>query len=143
MWAKAAKAIAGFREGVITGLDASGYPVSVRQTSLPYDAKRGELPVIIPSALGMQAGAANLLCHAHDDKLWNLRAISVKGRLEQRGLTWVFVTTAYEPQSQLAMVGKMRRSMASYLAKRNLPVPQVDFDAVKRLWARAKQIQDP
>lgn len=143
MWAEAAKAIAKFSEGVVTALDTRGYPVSVRLLSLPYNGANGELPVSFPEALDVAPGPANLLCHFHDDKLWNMRAVSVKGRVEARAGRWVFVTTAYQPESTLAMIKRMRRSGETYLEKRGLPPPVIDFDAVKRLWVRAKQVQDP
>lgn len=40
MWTGAARALAAFSEsgGVVTAADPYGYPVSVRQASLPFDA---------------------------------------------------------------------------------------------------------
>lgn len=143
MWAEAGKAIAKFSEGVVTALDTRGYPVSVRLLSLPYDASNGELPVSFPDALDVALGPANLLCHSHDDKLWNMKMISVKGRVERRDGRWVFATTAYQPESQLAMIKRIRKSAQAYLDKRGLPAPVVDFAAVTKLWARAKLVKDP
>ena len=88
MWAKAAKWIGKFDEGVITALDADGYPVSVRQTGLPYDAPSGTMPVVLPEALGAVPGPANLLCHSHDDDLWSLRAIQVQAAPSSRSSKW-------------------------------------------------------
>lgn len=143
MWAEAAKAIAKFKEGVITALDTSGYPVSIRLLALSYDAASGELPVSFPDALGVAPGPANLLCHVHDHKLWNMVMTSVKGRVEPRACGWVFITTGYEPQSTLQTIRRMRASSQAYLEKRGLPTPVVDFAAVKRLRARAKLVQNP
>ena len=143
MWAKAAKAIAKFEEGVITALDTDGYPVSVRQTKLPYDAQSGTMAVTLPEALGAAPGPANLLCHFHDDKLWSLRSIEISGRVERRDGGWRFVTEKFDPPSTIAMIRGMQSSMKAYLARRNLPVPVVDFAAVKRMQANAKRIQNP
>ena len=54
----------------------------------------------MPETLGAVAGPANLLCHYHDEKLWNLNAIQIRGRLEKRGGDWVFVTTKFTPPSR-------------------------------------------
>jgi len=143
MWANAAKHVATFSEGVITAIDAQGYPVSVRQLSLPYDAASGSMPVTLPDALAAVEGPASLLCHFHDDKLWNIRTIQLKGRLERRNATWVFVTTAFTPPSMLAMMRGVHRSTRRYLDKRGLAKPKVAFDVVNKLWERAKQIDNP
>lgn len=143
MWAKAAKAVAGFSEGVITALDAQGMPISVRQLSLPYDAASGRMPITISDALDAAPGHACLLCHFHDDALWNMRAIQLKGRIEREGSGWVFVTTAFTPPSAIAMIRGLYRSANQYLAKRGLPRPVVAFDAIERLWQQAKTIERP
>ena len=51
MWAEAAKWLAKFDEAVLTGLDADGYPISIRTNPRTYDATTGRLPVSPPSAL--------------------------------------------------------------------------------------------
>lgn len=143
MWAEAAKWIATFQEGVITALDADGYPVSVRQTQLAYDAQSGTMPVVLPAALGAVAGPANLLCHVHDDDLWSFRAIQVSGRLESHAGGLRFVSTKFEPPvPPLRQLMRMSRSMKAYLARRNLPVPRVDFASVKRMQANAQRLRD-
>ena len=38
----------------------------------------------------------------HDEKLWKLNAIQVKGRLENRDGAWVFVSTTFKAPSRLA-----------------------------------------
>lgn len=142
MWAEAAKWIAKYQEGVITALDAGGYPVSIRQTQLRYDAQSGTMPVVLPEALGAVAGPANLLCHFHDDELWSLRAIQVSGRLEPHAGGLRFATTKFEPPSPLRQLLGMSRAMNAYLARRSLPVPSVDFATVKRMQVNAKRLRD-
>jgi hypothetical protein len=143
MWAKAAKAVAGFSEGVISALDGKGMPISVRQLSLRYDAASGRMPVTIPDALDAAPGPASLVCHFHDDAMWNMRAIQLKGRVERDGEGWVFVTTAFTPPSMIAMIRGIHRSANQYLQKRGLPRPKVAFDAIERLWQQAKTIERP
>ena len=73
MWAEAAKWLNKSPEAVLTGIDNDGYPVSVRVPTGPYDSATGELPVSLPDAVDGAEGPANLLCHSHDEKLWNLQ----------------------------------------------------------------------
>jgi hypothetical protein len=143
MWAKAAKAVAGFSEGVVTAFDKDGMPISVRQRSLPYDAASGRMPVVLPDALDAVAGPACLVCHFHDDAMWNMRAIQLKGRLGRDGDRWVFVTTSFTPPSMIAMIRGIHRSANRYLDKRDLPRPKVAFDVIDRLWEQAKTIERP
>jgi hypothetical protein len=143
MWAEAAKWALKFSEGVLNAVDASGYPISVRQLSLPYDAATGTMPVVLPPSLGAVEGPASLLCHFHDEKLWSLRMALLKGRLERRDGTWVFVTTSFTPPSPLRQIRDMSKTTQRYLEQRNLPMPKVDFAAVERMWTRAREIKDP
>lgn len=140
MWAEAARWLGKFNEAVLTTLDADGYPVSVRLNAHGYVAATGELPVTMPETLGAVAGPANLLCHYHDEKLWNLNAIQIMGRLEKRGGDWVFVTTKFTPPSRWPLWGfivGLRRSAQKYLDKRGLGRPEVNWAAVKEIWRRA------
>ncbi len=85
-------------------------------------------------------GPADLLCHYHNEKLWNLNAIKIRGRLENRGGDWVFVSTTFTPPSRWPMRGFMtglRRSAQKYLDKRGLERPEVNWAAVKEIWRRA------
>ena len=149
MWSEAAKWLEKFPGAVVTGLDADGYPVSVRQMAPRYDAQTGELPVTLPDTLGVTAGPANLLCHYHDDKLWNLTAVQIKGRLEQRWGAWIFVSTAFTPPargqiSTLWQFAKRARAAAkNYLEKRGLERPAVNWMAIETLRRRARGSTNP
>jgi hypothetical protein len=72
VWAEAAKSLTKFPEAVVTALDADGYPVSVRVPTTSYDPDTGELPVTWPPGFALTVGPAVVLCHYHDEKLWNL-----------------------------------------------------------------------
>lgn len=141
MWAKAAREVAKFSEGVVTALDARGYPLSVRQTGIAYDAATGTLPVKLPESLGAIEGPANLLCHSHNEQLWDMRMISIKGRLERREGGWLFVSTSFNAPSTLQQVRGFSRSAQAYLDKRGLPRPVVNFAAIGELWARVAKLE--
>lgn len=108
MWDEAAKRLNGFPEAVLTALDSHGYPVSVRVSTIGYDAAAGELSAELPEELGTVEGPANLLCHHHDDRLWHLDSTHVTGRLQRRGDGWVFVSEKFTPQKRFEMVSFLR-----------------------------------
>ncbi|MGP4057221.1 hypothetical protein ACTWP6_20760 [Mycobacterium sp. 4D054] len=142
MWTDAAKRLSRFPEAVLTALDAQGYPVSVRVSTGAYDAATGELPATLPPELNAVEGPANLVCHFHDDKLWKLESAQVKGRLERRGDGWVFVSRTFTTQSASHMLSFLRsihRSARTYLDKRGLPRPAVNWASVKEIRRRAAE----
>jgi hypothetical protein len=138
MSAEAAKWVAKFAEGVINAVDGDGYPLSVRQTSLAYDAATGTMKLTMPESLGAVAGPASLLCHFHDDDMWKLRAILLKGQIERRDGAWVFVTASFEPPSMRKMMKNIGVSWKAYLEKRGLPVPKVDYAVIDEMWREVK-----
>jgi hypothetical protein len=141
VWAEAGRWLNKFPEAVLTVTDRNGYPASVRVSTSAYDTTSGELSVSLPDAIDGVAGPANLLCHSHDEKLWKLQMITVKGALEKRDGAWVFRSEDFDPPSRLAMfqfVGNLRRSAQRYLDKRGLPRPEVNWAAVKEIQRRAK-----
>lgn len=136
-------ALAAFPEGVVTAIDPDGYPVSVRQNLLSYDATTGEMYVSWPDGVAVAAGPANLLCHSHDERLWNIRALQIKGRLERRGGDWVFIGTAVTPPANMVVVlwraaRSNRAAGQRYLEKRGLPRPQVNWAAIKEMHRRVR-----
>ncbi len=141
MWAEAAKWLNKFDEAALTVTDAGGYPASVRVDPRTYDATTGELVASLPDAVPVVAGPANLLCHSHDEKLWNLQMITVKGTLDKRDGAWIFRSEKFQPPPKFAVlsfVTTMRRTAQKYLDKRGLARPEVNWDAIKKLQRRAK-----
>jgi hypothetical protein len=142
VWDEAAKWLNRFPEAVLTAVDRNCYPVSYRVATSAYDKASGELPVSPPpDPLDVADGPASLLCHSHDEKLWNLQMISVNGALERRNGTWVFRTESFNPPSKLAVVDfvrNLRRSAQRYLDKRGLERPDVNWQAVDQIKRRAK-----
>jgi hypothetical protein len=139
VWTEAAKWLGKFDEAVLTGLDADGYPVSIRVDSRNYDATTGRLPAPLPSALRFVEGPANLLSHSHDEKLWHLNAIQIKGRLETRDGGRVFQSTSFDAPSKLVFfqfLANARRAGQKYLDKRGLQRPTINWSAVKEIQRR-------
>jgi hypothetical protein len=141
VWAEAAQWLSKFEGAVLTAVDADGYPVSIRVTARDYDATNGTLPAAFPPALQVAEGPANVLAHSHDEKLWKLQMIQIKGRLERRGDGWVFQSTHFDAPSKLAFFKFLRgNSVAAqkYLDKRGLKRPSINWAAVKEIQHRAK-----
>lgn len=142
MWDDAAKWLDKFPEAVLTAIDRDGYPVSYRVSTSAYNKASGELPVPPPPGpVDVAEGPASLLCHSHDEKLWNLQIITVAGTLESRDGAWIFRTGSFTPPSKLAVVTfvrSMRGSAQKYLDKRGLTRPQVNWSAIKETQRRAK-----
>jgi hypothetical protein len=144
MWQRAAESLSHFPELVVTALSIDGYPVSVRQRSPRYDAQTGEMPVLIPASVTPAAGPANVLAHYHDEDLWNLRFVRIKGRLDRRGATWIFRSTAFTPPAQgrftstWQMAKAMRRSSRRYLAARGMARPEVNWTVIKHMQRQAQ-----
>ena len=142
MWAEAAKWLHKFDEVVLTVIDADGYPASIRVDSRHYDAATGRLPATLPEGLRAVVGPANLLCHSHDEKMWKLQMVAIKGKLENSSGEWIFCSEAFDPPSRLAFVDFIRGTRTSgqkYLDKRDLDRPKVDWAAVKEVQRRAKR----
>jgi hypothetical protein len=144
VWSEAAKELAKFPEAVLTALDPAGYPVSVRQVAPRYDPATGEFTVRWPSDLPVAEGPATVLCHHHDENLWNIRQMRINGWLERRADEWVFSSTEFRrpPRSQLTVFWRMGRDMRRagrrYLVRRGLEMPTVNFKALQALRRRAR-----
>jgi hypothetical protein len=137
--AEAAKWLGKFDEAVLTALDVDGYPFSVRVATRTYDADTGRLPATLPGVLRAAEGPASLLCHYHDEKMWKLKAIQVKGRLEKRNDAWDFVTTSFTPPSKLALFAFLKgtgTAAQKYLDRRGLKRPEVNWVAVNEIKRR-------
>lgn len=143
MWHKAAKDLSAYSEAVVNVLDVEGFPVSVRQVALRFDPEQGTMPLVMPAALRPAEGPASLLAHFHNDQLWALRAMLIRGRVERRGEVWTFVSTEYKPRSPWRQLKDVKRAVEQYLTKRGLSRPKIAYDVIHRLFREAKSIQDP
>lgn len=145
MWLEIVKQLAAFPSAVLTGMDTAGYPFSIRCQPQP-DPVTQVLRVSMPTGTNLEPGPAGLLCHKHDERLWNLKSFVVCGRLEQDDQGWFFRPQHLIPgmgmgglMSGVRFVLNGRRNTRRYLEKRGLPRPQVPWDEVKAMLVQAKQ----
>jgi hypothetical protein len=103
------------------------------------DAATDRLPAPLPSAFHVVEGPANVLCHSHDEKMWHLNAIQIKGRLESREGGWVFQSTNFDAPSKLVFfqfLANTRTAGQKYLDKRGLQRPAINWTAIKEIQRR-------
>jgi hypothetical protein len=138
MWPEIAKRLPRFASAVLTGLDASGDPLSVRCQPV-LDQQAQVLWVLVPDGLGMMPGPAGLLCHQHNEQLWGLKSFLLRGGLEQDGRGWVFRPRQLvpgmdtTPLSNLRLLRNGRRTAKRYLAARGLQRPRIPWEHYARL----------
>lgn len=149
MWARLVKGLAAFSGAVVTGLDAEGYPFSIR-CAPQVDQAQQVLRLQFPAEAGIQSGPAGLLCHSHDERLWNLKSFGVHGHLEQQADGWVFHPRRFipgmsvgGPLRDLRTLINARRVTRRYLEKRSLPRPTIPWEAIKTLRAQSKMKKPP
>lgn len=136
-----ARRVGDFASAVLTFIDESGYPYSVRCRAEP-EGDGGLVRVHIPSGVPVAPGPAGLLCHSHDQELWNQQSFTARGRIRRHGGACVF-----SPESHVEGLGKGglrglirmmltgRRRADEYLRVRGLSRPAVpweDLKAIKR-----------
>jgi hypothetical protein len=98
--------------------------------------------VVWPGNFAITEGPATVLCHYHDEKLWNIATMQIKGRLERRADGWVFASSAFTPPSGLLLafwrLAKSNRAAGQrYLDKRGVKPPRVNWDAIRELRRQA------
>jgi len=149
MWDKRLAALVrAYPTGVLSWVEPSGYPVSVRLAiTLDEPGERVLFPALPPAALGA-SGLACLLFHHHDDRLEGLRQMVLKGELAGADGTLVFKVTEFvtangrtgtdqmphagAPLHMLAFYRLGRRKANEYLAKRAEPWPPIPFAEIGR-----------
>jgi hypothetical protein len=144
MWAEVRRHLQGFSSPVLTGLDADGYPFSIRCSPEPDEAQQ-VLRVRVPGWARIGPGPASLLCHAHNQLLWDLRSFMVRGTLEPAsGETWLFRPTRFVPGVGIGGLAGMvrfalakRRTARRYLERRGLARPTIDWAQLKAVQAKA------
>ena len=136
MRAEVFRRLAEFDDAVLTGSDAEGYPYSVRCLPTP-DRSAGLLELDLgPAGAALAPGPASLLCHEHDEGLWNQKAFVVRGRLDRDAEGgWAFVPERFVPGVGIGGMRGMarfligaRRSAGAYLRKRGLARPRVPWE---------------
>lgn len=134
-----------FESAVLTGLDAEGYPFSVR-CRLRLDEEARVFRAQLPECVSIRPGHASLLCHEHDENLWNLRSFLVRGDLRRDGAEWSFYPERFVPgvavggaTGMVRFVIGSRRATNRYLRKRGLSRPVVPWREINAIKNRAKE----
>ncbi len=145
MWPEITRHLGSYPSAVLTGYDASGYPFSVRCRPKVDPAAR-IIRVDVPAEAGLKPGPASLLCHSHNQLLWNLRSFLLRGVLERDADGWHFRVTQFVPGIGIGgVVGMMqfavakRRAAGKYLADRRLRRPRIPWDELRGVKAQAKR----
>lgn len=145
MWPEIVSNLEKFSSAVLTGTDTEGYPFSIR--CFPeVDHADQILRIRPPDDAPIQPGPAGLLCHFHDEGLWNLKSFLVRGSLEQNDGDWIFRPQKFIPGvgmggliGDMKAMWKTRGIVNRYLEKHGLPRPKVPWDEIKALRAEAKK----
>jgi hypothetical protein len=127
-----------FRSAVLCGFDAAGAPtlIRVRPTAAP-DGQSFTLRV--PDGESLREGPASLLCHSHDEQLWNLRSFVAVGELSGAGSDRRFVVQRVVPGGAplgplgiVKMLWQLRGVAKRYLQRRGLARPSIPWADYKR-----------
>jgi hypothetical protein len=137
MWTEITGHLYLFESAVLSGLDEEGYPFSVRCRPYPDTSGAEALKIWLPPGTPVRPGPASLLCHSHDENLWNLESFLVRGVLVKEAGGWSF-----EPGQFIAGMGiggltgmirlfaRSRRNAGRYLEKRGLARPRIPWDEI-------------
>jgi hypothetical protein len=145
MWDEILRLLPSFESAVLTGVDADGYPYSLRCRP-SADSTVRLLRVQLPTYASIQAGPSSLLCHSHDENLWNLRSFLVRGNLTREDGAWIFQPERYVPGARVEGIRGMvrfvtgsRRNTKRYLKKRGLSRPRIPWKAINEIKAQIKE----
>jgi hypothetical protein len=137
MWAEITGHLYEFESAVLSGLDEAGYPFSVRCRPYPDASGTEALKIWLPPGTPVRPGPASLLCHSHDENLWNLKSFLVRGALVKDAGGWSFEPCRFIPGMGIGGLPAMirffissRRKASRYLKERNLARPSIPWDEI-------------
>lgn len=131
--------MSGHHSAVLVALDGGGSPWLLRVRPQP-DESVGSFLLDVPADERLVPGPASLLCHSHDEKLWNLRSFVVTGQVGRQGDRWRFTCDRFvagadgNPLHAVKMLRTCQRTARGYLQRRTDQPPDVswpEFNAVK------------
>ncbi|WP_433239059.1 pyridoxamine 5'-phosphate oxidase family protein [Streptosporangium sp. CA-135522] len=135
--------LAAFPTAVLGARDAAGAPLLMRTRVTPTPEGYA---VDVPSGYPVAPGPASLLVHRHDERLAAMHNALVRGELHPSGDGWLFVPTKVvepagsgRPRDVIRTLRSARRATRSYLDRRGLPRPQVQWPEFKSLAAAASR----
>lgn len=145
MWPEIRRHLRDYSSAVLSGVDSTGHPLSVRCQPL-LDESELALRVAKVPAVDLVAGPASILCHSHNLFLWNLRSFLVRGSLEMADGSYLFRPARFVPGMGVGGIPGMirfatskRQTAGRYLERRGLARPRVEWAQLKALQARARQ----
>lgn len=137
---EAAAVLESYPDGVLSTVDADGYPLSVRCKPRADRIQQG-FYLSLPDKLPIQAGAASMLFHYHDAALNHLRSVSLQGKLKQQDGHWLF-----QPERIIPGMGREgflaglkdnilvpRGNTKRYLQKYNLVRPRIPWEKLQKI----------
>ncbi len=137
MWAEIEKHLPMFETAVLNARDDEGYPYSVRCRP-EQDRPAGILRLDLAEGVNVRPGPASLLCHSHDEELWNQKILLLRGRLEEAKEGYAFRPEKFIPSlgiggpvGMLRTVIGARKAAAAYLKKRGLERPRIPWAEVE------------
>jgi hypothetical protein len=141
MWDDIVKYLGEFPNAVLNVVEDTGYPVSVRCTPEP-DISNQELRIKLPSYSKIQFGPASLLCHGHDELMWNLKSFMITGSLERDDEGLKLVPRRFIPGigignfflGLIKMTRDGRKTTKRYLDKRRIPRPKIPWNEIQDLY---------
>ena len=121
---------------MVTFVDSDGYPSSFR--CVPVVGVGGELSFAAPRSLRVIPGPAGLLCHFHDEGLWNQRSFVAKGELKVSDNDIIFTPTSFveglaKGRRMIGLLTTGRRRAHQYLQRRGLPRPEVPWGELRAI----------
>lgn len=137
-----------YDSAVLTVVESSGYPFSVRCRARFDDSTETIAILEAPRVAASWRGSASLMLHRHNSVLEDFHELSIKGELQESGGTLIlkpseFLTGTGRPDTdEMPHAGKPldllrfmrlgRRKAREYLAKRGQPWPPIQFKELVR-----------
>ncbi len=149
MWdRRLAELVRSYPTGVLTWVEPSGHPTSVRVVVQLDEARERVLFPFLPPMARRWTGLACLLFHAHDERLEDLRQMVLQGELVGDGEGVALAVTGFVTANGRAGTDRMphagaplhmfafwrlgRHKAKQYLAKRGEPWPPIPYEAIRR-----------
>jgi hypothetical protein len=137
MWPEITTHLYEFESAVLSGIDEDGYPFSVRCRPYPDASGAEVLRVWLPPGTPLRPGPASLLCHSHNENLWNLKGFLVRGVLFLNFGEWSVEPVRFVPGigmggllGMIRLFVSSRRNARRYLEKRGLARPSIPWDEI-------------
>jgi hypothetical protein len=139
MWTEIEKHLPQFESAVLNARDGEGHPYSVRCRP-EQDRPAGIIRIDISDGTNLRSGPASLLCHSHDEELWDQKIFLLRGSLEETDEGPVFRPEKFVPSigtggplGTVRMILGVRKATSAYLKKRNLKRPRIPWPEIADL----------